>query len=485
MPAETAVLWFRRDLRLADHPAVLAAADAAPRALALFVLDDRLLGPAGAPRLAFLAGCLRSLSEALDGRLLVRRGEPARVVAEVAREVGARTVHASTDAGPYGRDRDERVAAALAADGARLECTGSPYAVTPGRVRKADGEPYRVFTPFQRAWLAHGWRAPAESGADSLDWLEPPVAASAGAFAADDLLAELTADLSPELTAEVAGALPEPGEAAALRAWAGFRDGPLADYHRARDQPARPGTSRLSAYLRFGCLHPRTLLADLSDLADLAGPAGADLPAPARDTYRAELAWREFYADVLWHRPHTARQNADRRFDVLPWDDGAESDRLFTAWCAGRTGYPVVDAGLRQLLAEGWMHNRVRMIVASFLVKDLHLPWWRGARHFMRHLVDGDLASNQHGWQWVAGSGTDAAPYFRIFNPVTQAEKFDPDGDYVRRYVPELRGVPGRAVHQPWRLPGGPPAGYPSPIVDHAVERVEALARYELVKASG
>jgi deoxyribodipyrimidine photo-lyase len=336
-----------------------------------------------------------------------------------------------------------------------------------------------VFTPFQRAWLAHGWRPPADSGADSLDWLEP--AGAAGLPIGELPIGELPTGELPagELPAELAAALPEPGEAAARRAWAAFRDGALAGYDSARDLPARPGTSRLSAYLRFGCLHPRTLL------ADLAGPAGDDLPAAARDTYRAELAWREFYADVLWHRPRTARHNADRRFDVLPWDDGAEPDRLFAAWCAGRTGYPVVDAGMRQLRAEGWMHNRVRMITASFLVKDLHLPWWRGARHFMRYLVDGDLASNQHGWQWVAGSGTDAAPYFRIFNPVAQGERFDPDGDYVRRYVPELRGVPGRAVHQPWRLRGGPPADYPAPIVDHAEARREALARYELVKASG
>jgi deoxyribodipyrimidine photo-lyase len=200
-------------------------------------------------------------------------------------------------------------------------------------------------------------------------------------------------------------------------------------------------------------------------------------------TFRSELAWRDFYADVLWHHPRTARHNADRRFDAMPFDSGDAADELFDAWRDGRTGYPIVDAGMRQLLAEGWMHNRVRMIVASFLVKDLHLPWWRGARHFMRHLVDGDLASNQHGWQWAAGSGTDAAPYFRIFNPTSQGEKFDPAGEYVRRYVPQLRGVDGKAVHQPWKLRDGPPPGYPPPIVDHATERAESLSRYALVKA--
>jgi deoxyribodipyrimidine photo-lyase len=218
-------------------------------------------------------------------------------------------------------------------------------------------------------------------------------------------------------------------------------------------------------------IHPRTMLADL-----------ASRRSTSAETYRAELAWREFYADVLYQCPDSARTNYDRAFDALPLASGREAEQRFDAWREGRTGYPIVDAGMRQLREQAWMHNRLRMIVASFLVKDLHLPWWRGARHFMKLLVDGDLASNQHGWQWTAGSGTDPAPYFRIFNPVLQGEKFDPDGEYVRRFVPELRGVAGKAVHQPWTLPGGVPDGYPEPIVDHKAERQEALARYERVK---
>jgi deoxyribodipyrimidine photo-lyase len=214
-------------------------------------------------------------------------------------------------------------------------------------------------------------------------------------------------------------------------------------------------------------VHPRTLLADLAEESG-EGP----------ETFRSELAWREFHADVLWHQPRTARHNYDRRFDGVEYESGKAADEAFDAWCAGRTGYPVVDAGMRQLLAEGWMHNRVRMVVASFLVKDLHLPWWRGARHFMRHLVDGDLASNQLNWQWVAGCGTDAAPYFRVFNPTAQGTKFDPDGDYVRKYVPELRQVEGKKIHEPWKLPDGPPKGYPAPIVEHTHERQVALERY-------
>ncbi|HZZ49954.1 MAG TPA: deoxyribodipyrimidine photo-lyase [Pseudonocardia sp.] len=450
---ERALLWFRRDLRLADQPALLAAADAAPAVLALFVLDDHLLRSSGNSRIAFLVGCLRALDSQLEGRLLIRAGDPVDIVADTARHIGARTVHVSADTGPYGRERDERVAASLASDGITLVRTGSPYAITPGRVRKADGEPYRVFTPFHRAWLEHGWRAPAESGADSTDWLTPPAA--------------LREELPP--VPEEIPALPEPGEAAGLVRWREFAENSLDGYRCDRDRPDRDGTSGLSPYLKFGCLHPRTLLAEL--------PSGT-----AAETFRSELAWREFYADVLLHRPDTARSNADRRFDAMPLDSGPAADLAFGAWCEGRTGFPIVDAGMRQLLAEGWMHNRVRMIVASFLVKDLHLPWWRGARHFMRHLTDGDLASNQHGWQWAAGSGTDAAPYFRIFNPTTQGEKFDPDGAYVHRYVPELREVGGKAVHQPWKLPGGPPNGYPQPIVDHKKERAEALERYALTR---
>lgn len=441
----TALIWFRRDLRLTDHPALHAAGDDA--VLPVFVLDDRLIAPAGSPRLAFMYDCLRALDESLDGRLLVVRGDPVEVLPAIARSVDATSVHITADCAPYGRQRDAAVAAALG--DIDLIATGSPYAITPGRVRKRDGEPFRVFTPFYRAWLDHGWPRPAAPFRGT--WLAPPRRS-----------AEIPTAEIP--TVEVDAALPPAGERAALARWREFRADALADYADERDRPDHPGTSRLSPYLRWGCVHPRTLLADRPP-----------------DTFRAELAWREFHADVLWHQPRTARQNYDRRFDQVEHDSGRAADKSFDAWCNGETGYPIVDAGMRQLLAEGWMHNRVRMVVASFLVKDLHLPWWRGARHFMRHLVDGDLASNQLNWQWVAGCGTDAAPYFRVFNPVAQGVKFDPSGDYVRRYVPELRDVTGKQVHEPWRLPDGPPNGYPRPIVDHAHEREVALARYQRI----
>ncbi|MFD1813639.1 cryptochrome/photolyase family protein [Rhodococcus gannanensis] len=445
------LVWFRRDLRLHDLPMLLAASDDATAAVAMFVLDDALLGPSGGPRRRFLFECLRALDDDLDGRLLVVRGDPVVVVPAVATEFGAVSVHVSADHGPYGARRDTAVEAAL--DAVPLVRSGSPYAVSPGRIVKSDGTPYRVFTPFRKAWLDHGWRAPAATSAGTVTWVDPR-----GSKAR-----------VPIPTAAVEGpALPPAGEAAALRRWHEFQEDELAGYADGRDRPDLDATSRMSPYLKFGCIHPRTMLRDIAGRSD-----------DGAATLRSELAWRDFYADVLHHRPDTARGNYNDRFDAIVHDSGPDADRAFEAWAEGRTGFPIVDAGMRQLLGEGWMHNRVRMIVASFLTKDLHLPWWRGARHFMRYLVDGDLASNQHGWQWTAGCGTDAAPYFRVFNPTVQGEKFDPEGDYVRRWVPELRSVPGKRVH---RLPDGPPPGYPEPIVDHAHERQVALDRYARIR---
>ncbi|GAA3219814.1 deoxyribodipyrimidine photo-lyase [Pseudonocardia petroleophila] len=452
--SDASVVWFRRDLRVRDQPTFLAAA---PSALGLFVLDPALLGPSGAARSTFLFRALRSLDESLGGRLLVVEGDPAEVVPRIAEAVGAGAVHVAADYGPYGTRRDEAVAKALADAGRELVRTGSPYAVAPGRIRKGDGDPYRVFTPFRRAWAEHGWRGPADTDASTVEWIDPA-----------DLDGVAIPDDEP-----VDAELPEATEDAALARWRAFLDDDVNDYSAARDRPDKPGTSRMSVYLKYGLVHPRTLLADL-----------ARRRSESAETYRTEIAWREFYADVLHQRPDSARENYDRSFDALPTASGAAARRAFEQWCDGRTGFPIVDAGMRQLREEAWMHNRVRMIVASFLVKDLHLPWWWGARHFMRLLVDGDLASNQHGWQWTAGSGTDASPYFRVFNPITQGEKFDPDGAYVRRYVPELRDVAGKAAHQPWTLPDGVPDGYPEPMVDHKAERLEALARFDLVKAA-
>jgi deoxyribodipyrimidine photo-lyase len=452
----TSLLWFRRDLRLADHPALLAARDAAGpdgAVLPVFVFDPRLWNPSGGPRRRFLLGCLADLGEGVDGALVLRTGDPARVLAQLVGEVGADSVHVSADAGPYGRQRDAAVERALGQ--VPFVRTGSPYAVTPGRVTTSEGTPFRVFSPFARAWRAHGWRAPAPQPRD-VPWLTG-----------------IRSDPPPEAPRLDGVRLPPAGEDAARAAWRRFRDERLAGYRETRNTPGTDGTSRLSAYLKYGCLHPRTLLADL---AGIEGEAAA--------SYANELAWREFYADVLWHRPDSSREAFDPRMRAMAYDSGPDADARFAAWSAGRTGYPIVDAGMRQLLGEAYVHNRVRMIVASFLVKDLHVDWRRGARYFLQHLVDGDLASNNHGWQWVAGTGTDASPYHRVFNPTRQGRQFDPEGDYVRRWVPELRDVPPRFVHEPWLAPGGVPDGYPLPIVDHAEERRVALDRYERLRGA-
>ncbi|TFV75001.1 deoxyribodipyrimidine photo-lyase [Blastococcus sp. CT_GayMR19] len=449
-----AVLWFRRDLRLGDHPALLAALDSAGpdgTVLPFFVLDERLWGPSGDPRRRFLLDCLGALDEQTGGALVLRSGDPARAIPRLAAEVGAGSVHVSADTGPYGRLRDDAVERALG--DVPLVRTGSPYAVTPGRVTKGDGTPFKVFSPFARAWREHGWRAPARRP-DAVPWTTG-----------------VRSDATPPAP-RVDADLPPAGEVAAQAAWERFRDERLSGYDEARDTPGVDGTSRMSAYLKYGCIHPRTLLADL---------AGQDGEAARR--YVTELAWREFYADVLWHRPDSAREYLNPQLAGMPYDDGPDAEALVTAWEQGRTGFPIVDAGMRQLLGEAYVHNRVRMIVASFLVKDLHQEWTRGARYFLRHLVDGDLASNNHGWQWVAGTGTDASPYYRVFNPITQGKKFDPDGAYVKRWVPELRGLDPKHVHEPWTAPGGIPAGYPEPIVDHAHERLVSLERYNEVRA--
>ena len=455
-PNSVAVVWFRRDLRVHDQPTFLAAAERADRVLGLFVLDPTLLEPSGKARRTFLYRCLRELDETLGGRLLVVRGDPADVVPRIASAVGAASVHVAADFGPYGRRRDADVEEALGSDGVELVRSGSPYAVAPGRITKSDGDPYKVFTPFSRKWVEHGWRAPADTDASTCAWMDPSDK-DGGPRAV-----KVPDDDAPD------SELPEAGERAARELWEAFADEHLAAYDGQRDRPDRPGTSRMSVHLKYGTIHPRTLLATTTGKGE--GPT----------SFRNELCFRDFYAQVLWFFPRSARENFDPKFDPIKLDSGADARHRFERWQDGRTGFPAVDAAMRQLRGEAWMHNRMRMTVASFLVKDLHLPWWWGARHFLDLLVDGDLASNQHGWQWAAGTGTDAAPYFRVFNPVTQGERFDPQGEYVRRWVPELAdvaGLEGKKVHQPWKL-SEPPSDYPAPMVDHKTERQEALARF-------
>lgn len=446
-------MWFRRDLRLLDNPALLAAieqarADGDGRVVPLFVVDPAVWEPASPVRQAYLVHSLDALGASIERNLLIQHGDPRTIVSQVATAAGASAVHCAADFGTYGQRRDAEVAAALG--DTPLLRTGSPYAVAPGRVRKSDDTPYRVFTPFYRAWCAHGWRAPADDIPNDVAWWMP-------------------LDCAGRPTAPDLGtlALPAAGEAAAWARWETFRTTGLAEYAELRNRPDLAGTSVLGHHLKWGEIHPRSLLAEL---------------ASTDEVFQKELCWREFYADVTFHNPTSVHASLDRRFDdAMRWTN---DDSWFEAWAEGRTGYPFVDAGMRQLRAEGWMHNRVRMVVASFLVKDLHLPWQRGAREFMRWLRDGDIASNAHGWQWTAGCGTDASPFYRVFNPIGQGIKFDPDGDYVRRYVPELRHIPGKAVHEPWMVPGGYDQGYPERIVDHAIERERALADHAAIKVA-
>ncbi len=427
------LLWFRRDLRLHDLPALLDAAEADGEVLACYVLDPRLKASSGSRRLQYLYDALRDLNDRLDGRLLVTQGRPEKRIPALVKQIGAAAVHVSGDYSPFGKRRDDAVRHALGE--VPLEESGSPYLVSPGRVTKDDGTPYKVFTPFFRAWTGHGWRAPAKTGPSSARWIDP-----AGLTGGVDIPAGPT---ELELPA---------GETAARAAWKRFVADGLTDYADDRNRPDRDASSRMSAHLKFGAIHPRTMAADLGK-------------SQGAQAYLRELAFRDFYADVLHHWPRSAWWNWNATFDAIAVDEDAAARKRFEVWKSGETGFPIVDAGMRQLAATGFMHNRVRMITASFLVKDLHLPWQWGARWFLDQLVDGDMASNQHGWQWAAGCGTDAAPYFRVFNPDTQGKKFDPDEVYVRRWVPEY---------------GSP--DYPAPMVDHKAERAEALRRYDGIR---
>ena len=449
----TSILWLRRDLRRRDHPAFGAAAKATDDDVVVaFVVDPALWAGGGPSRRAWLAAALDAVDEAYDGKLTLLHGKPETVIPQLAERVSARSVHVSRETTPSGARRDERVKEALEKQDVEWVETGTPYAVGPGVVVNGSGEGFKVFTPFSRAWREHGWPdpAPAPRGVTIRHGRNDAAATKA-------LEQARSASGLPEL--------PPATEDAALRRWRGFVEEDVTDYASQRNLPAQDATSRMSPYLKLGIVHPRTLLADLHD------HRGKGV-----ETYVTELAWREFYADVLHRNPRSAWHDLRDELSGMRYD---EPEDAIAAWQKGETGFPIVDAGMRQLLAEGWMHNRLRMITASFLTKDLHVWWPVGARHFLDHLIDGDLASNNHGWQWVAGTGTDASPYFRVFNPVTQGEKFDPDGSYVRRWVPELAHLPGKAAHTPWDHEDGYAKGYPERIVDHKKEREEALSRYQ------
>ncbi len=452
------VFWFRRDLRLQDNVALNAAiseaiADGSRKVMPIYLVDLDKFEALSPIRQHSLTESLDSLGASLNRKLTIRhaRGIDA-IAAELvgaAKAAQAGKVHATRAFDPVGVAEQNAVGLALKSAGIFLELSDSYYAVAPGVVRKPDGSPYRVYTPFYKNWLIAGWLTPQPLLALGADWFEP-----------------IECQGRPKPTGEAPFPI-KAGEAFALRTLARFKDRALMQYDEMRNRADLSGTSHLSHALSHGEIHPRTILNQLGDSS-------------GEIVFAKEIAWREFYADVLWHNPTSLTEYYEPRFANMRYDTGADADKKLKAWKTGTTGYPMVDAGMRQIIAEGWMHNRVRMIVASFLVKDLHLEWQVGAAHFEALLTDFDPASNAHGWQWTAGCGTDASPYFRVFNPILQGYKFDPNGDYVRKYIPELRHIPGAEVHEPWGLLNL--NGYPDPIVDHAVERDEALARLAELK---
>ena len=461
----SAIVWFRRDLRVHDHPALTAALEAADVVVPLFVFDEPLLNGRwpSANRTWFMRESVVALAGSLAERgapLRVVSGRPVDVVPALARELGASELFVTRDAAPYGRRRDRAIAHRLAAEGIAFRQKRGLYVHEPDEVRKADGGPFTVYSPFRRAWQALD-RRPVLPAPDRI----PGPDAAAGRSSRPDPVPEV-----PPPTADPA-LIPAPGEDAARDRLAAWLDGPIASYASSRNRLDRDGTSRLSQDLRWGLLSP-------NEVVDRAEGAGE-----GRRVFLQELVWREFYAHVLWHHPRVLREPFQPALAALDW---ADDDEGFRAWAEGRTGYPIVDAAMRQLRASGFVHNRARMIAASFLTKDLLLDWRLGEAEFMRHLTDGDVASNNGGWQWTASTGTDPQPYFRIFNPVLQGTRFDPDGAYVRRWVPELAHVPPRGVHEPWTMSDAEQAeagcrigtDYPEPIVDHAAARERALAAF-------
>ncbi len=456
------VLWFRRDLRVSDNTALSAAARDGDRVAPVFILDDHYgndpnVGPA---RFRFLRESLEELERSLaraGGRLVLRPGPASRALPELLRETGASAVYANVEVGPYPEARDREARRAVEDAGGAFRLFGDALLVEPDALATGSGGPFTVYTPFSRKWMAAEKRPPGPAPA-SLG--SPPLSTVP--------IARVRA--WRDLPKAGAGA-PRGGEREAARLLERFAQGAIERYAEDRSFPAREGTSRLSPHLHFGTVSPRTVLAN----------------AGSSRKFVQELAWREFFHHLLFHFPEVAEESFRPEFRGFPWRD-AGSD--FEAWKSGKTGYPFVDAGMRQLSSTHWMHNRARMAVASFLTKDLHVDWRAGEKWFDHELADADLANNNGGWQWAAGTGADAAPYFRILNPVLQAKRFDPRGEYIRRFVPELADVPAEKIHEPWTMTAQEQAearcrisiDYPAPIVEHPRERETALSLFEGIR---
>ena len=465
---KTVIHWFRRDLRVSDNTALSEASKRAETIIPLFIFEDAFrTGPdVGAARMAFLLQSVESLRKnlaELGHALIVRCGKSEEILPQLCKETGAQAVFANKRYEPYTQRRDERIMATLLKIDVGFELFKDAVVWEEQEILTQQGKPYTVFTPYSKAWKAKQIALPKLKVGGPKSKVEDP-----------------KSDALPTTPDEVGHPLkqtiPAAGERAALELLRKFMGGPVYEYGTNRNFPAVDGTSTLSPHLRAGTIGVRTILAALKKARAKATPAQM----AHCDVYLNELIWREFYMQVLHNFPHVTKGAFRPEYDKLKWSENQEH---FEAWCKGRTGYPIVDAAMRCLNDTGTMHNRLRMIVAMFLTKDLMLNWQWGERYFMQQLVDGDMAANNGGWQWSAGTGTDAAPYFRIFNPVSQAEKFDPEGEFVRRWIPELKDFPDDLVHQPWENPLLlAKSKYPERIVLHEEQREKCLAMFKAAK---
>ncbi|MBX3062951.1 MAG: deoxyribodipyrimidine photo-lyase [Anaerolineae bacterium] len=476
------IWWLRRDFRLHDNSALTAALHDGEAVIPLFVLDNQLLRSERTQgyRLAWLLDALREMKAALrehGADLLIRRGDALTELLRVAREADADALYFNRDYSPYAEKRDQSVITALAENGITAKTFKDAVIHEADEVHSAAGKQYEVYTPYRRAW----------SLLPKPDPLPTPTPEMLRQLTTADL-SNLPIPTTHELGVRAAPApICEAGEKKALRRLDYFVEGLIGAYSETRDLPAHDGTSILSPYLRWGMISPRTCY---QSAMEALAATNKQEQRNSINVWIGELIWREFNYQILMTTPRIVNQSFRELYDGIEWQsDPAQLE----AWQQGRTGYPIVDAAMRQLNATGWMHNRTRMIVASFLCKDLLIDWREGERYFMQRLLDGDVANNVGNWQWVAGTGTDAAPYFRIFNPTTQGQKFDPKGEYIRRWLPELRDVPDKFVHAPEKLSAveqqtyGCVIGqdYPAPIVDHAVQRELALQMYGQARGKG
>jgi len=469
--ARPSIVWFRQDLRLSDNPALTAAANAGPL-IPVYILDDETPGawkPGGASRW-WLHHSLVSLSADLEKRgskLILRRGDANAVLTQIIAETNAQSVCWNRLYEPFAVARDTVIKTSLAERKVSAHSFNGSLLVEPWAIETGSDGPFKVFTPF--------WKSACKLIEDTSPAPPPKQMAAPPSWPGSEALASWNLLPARPNWATGIAATWRPGESGARKRLAAFLDQAIQGYASDRNRPDMPGTSRLSPHLHWGEIGPRQIWHAISNLTE----RNPSIEGQAT-TFLSEIGWREFSHHLLFHFPQITARNFKPAFDRFPWQD---SDTLFDAWCRGRTGYPIVDAGMRELWATGYMHNRVRMVAASFLVKHLLIPWPRGAKWFWDTLVDADLANNAASWQWVAGSGADAAPFFRIFNPVIQGEKFDPEGKYVRQWVPELERCGTRQIHKPWTASNFASLAYYPPIVDHDRARARALDAFKNLSA--